>query len=650
MTLHPPLSSKVEPANDKDDQGKANISASSSQHVSKESHAHAPQLDALVAAAVAQQKCTNKSKTKDESSKMCNGNPSKPTFVPVEKDVHKKASHPVTEDTVQQGNHEVGKEDLEKDIDSKVAASEGKQNIESSSSPDIAVVNHSYNSSKRDGGRTPKNNQRKYVTHDYEDYFNARIETEYERKVQEMSVVSVDRRKALDLKFIVKLHFELENIEEDQKSDVMGWMPHGRSFRIHDRERFIGEILPKYFGMNNGNTSCTSFMRQLHMYGFTRLTRISGPDQGSYYNELFLRGKAFLTCRIKRVKVNGKGYKHSANPSAEPCFYNKILYKECKAPVDHRAKGVATAYIGAANHPGMHGGLHDSAGRLGVNAATARLKDNGDTALYGIGPKAEGSNFFRQQELARLNSSVALQGRSPQQVGTTVRSHPAGSFSEINHSDRQKILNIPRGTNQFAMNNHQPASVVSLQHVPTSVGHAVDLHHHQALAVPRRGEPQLVLRPTLVYSDADGIPASSFVSRANPVPSFFSAPDHSLERRNPLTVVGGSSGLHAITYNTPGVRQTLLTPMALTSGATPSSSAILGHDASGSFAPGDQHLVLSANPNLRANNLTVLGTSNGHIIGAQSHITGQQAHPNIGSTANVASIRGHPTIRFNPNY
>ena len=61
--------------------------------------------------------------------------------------------------------------------------------------------------------------------------------------------------------------------------------PHGRSFLVHKTKEFTDRIMPKYF--NQGKFA--SFQRQLNLYGFKRLTR--GPDAGSYYNELFLRGR-----------------------------------------------------------------------------------------------------------------------------------------------------------------------------------------------------------------------------------------------------------------------------------------------------------------------------------------------------------------------
>lgn len=73
-------------------------------------------------------------------------------------------------------------------------------------------------------------------------------------------------------------------------------MPHGRSFIVHDPEALV-DVLPNYFNQ----TKFLSFVRQLNLWGFKRLTReVRGK---AYYHELFLRGRPYIALRIKRHKV-----------------------------------------------------------------------------------------------------------------------------------------------------------------------------------------------------------------------------------------------------------------------------------------------------------------------------------------------------------
>ncbi|KAL7567255.1 hypothetical protein ACA910_016722 [Epithemia clementina (nom. ined.)] len=47
--------------------------------------------------------------------------------------------------------------------------------------------------------------------------------------------------------FPVLLHAMLTKAEIDGYSDVCSWEPHGRAFSVHNRDRFIKEVLPMYF-------------------------------------------------------------------------------------------------------------------------------------------------------------------------------------------------------------------------------------------------------------------------------------------------------------------------------------------------------------------------------------------------------------------
>lgn len=46
--------------------------------------------------------------------------------------------------------------------------------------------------------------------------------------------------------FPAKLHYVLEQAEEDDLTEVIAWQPHGRAFLVNDRETFVKDFLPKY--------------------------------------------------------------------------------------------------------------------------------------------------------------------------------------------------------------------------------------------------------------------------------------------------------------------------------------------------------------------------------------------------------------------
>lgn len=66
--------------------------------------------------------------------------------------------------------------------------------------------------------------------------------------------------------FPLQLHLMLSNAHAGGYSDVCSWQPHGRSFLVKDRQRFVDEVLPIYFRQSK----FSSFQRQLNLYGFVR--------------------------------------------------------------------------------------------------------------------------------------------------------------------------------------------------------------------------------------------------------------------------------------------------------------------------------------------------------------------------------------------
>ena len=90
--------------------------------------------------------------------------------------------------------------------------------------------------------------------------------------------------------------------------------PHGRAWKIHDKDLLIREVVPKYFVQSKYE----SFTRQLNGWGYKRLHQ-SGNDFNAYYHECFLRGLPHLTYLMKRVTPNkGKLLPHV---EGEPNFY-----------------------------------------------------------------------------------------------------------------------------------------------------------------------------------------------------------------------------------------------------------------------------------------------------------------------------------------
>ena len=118
--------------------------------------------------------------------------------------------------------------------------------------------------------------------------------------------------------FPALLHAMLTRAEVDGYNDICSWNDHGRSFVVHDRDRYVQEVMPLYFRQ----TQFASFQRQLNLYGFHRLSPPLQPDVvakatttttqdpsaaaaavatgGVYYHPMFLRTRQDLCPAIQR--------------------------------------------------------------------------------------------------------------------------------------------------------------------------------------------------------------------------------------------------------------------------------------------------------------------------------------------------------------
>ncbi|KAL7477761.1 hypothetical protein ACHAW6_003556 [Cyclotella cf. meneghiniana] len=148
--------------------------------------------------------------------------------------------------------------------------------------------------------------------------------------------------------FPAKLH---RMISDPTNSQAIQWQPHGRAWRVIDKDLLVEVVIPKYFVQ----TKYESFTRQLSGWGFKRLHQ-TGPDYRCYYHECFLRGLPHLTRFMKRTEPNqGKLLPHV---EAEPDFHQMDLihplppsYVYPLPPVNTPAGAAAT---GAYPYP--HGG------------------------------------------------------------------------------------------------------------------------------------------------------------------------------------------------------------------------------------------------------------------------------------------------------
>lgn len=99
-----------------------------------------------------------------------------------------------------------------------------------------------------------------------------------------------------EVKFPIRLHQMLAEVESDGLTEIVSWQPDGTSFKVHKQAAFVEKVLPRYFSQ----TKYRSFQRQLNHYGFERITK--GAFEGSYRHLDFIKTNPERSEGMKRMK------------------------------------------------------------------------------------------------------------------------------------------------------------------------------------------------------------------------------------------------------------------------------------------------------------------------------------------------------------
>ncbi|KAJ0182498.1 hypothetical protein K1T71_001867 [Dendrolimus kikuchii] len=120
-------------------------------------------------------------------------------------------------------------------------------------------------------------------------------------------------------------------VNDSETNHLISWSPGGKTFVIQNQADFARELLPLYYKHNN----MASFIRQLNMYGFHKITSVENgglryeKDEIEFSHPCFMKGHAYLLEHIKRKIANPKSIVTS-NESGEkvllkPELMNKML-------------------------------------------------------------------------------------------------------------------------------------------------------------------------------------------------------------------------------------------------------------------------------------------------------------------------------------
>lgn len=81
---------------------------------------------------------------------------------------------------------------------------------------------------------------------------------------------------------------------------IVSWLPEGNAFVVHDRDKFAEQVMKTFFS----HTKWKSFLRQLNLYSFQRLSK-RGSGQGSCYaHPSLIRGQMDRCKKIRRSNYN----------------------------------------------------------------------------------------------------------------------------------------------------------------------------------------------------------------------------------------------------------------------------------------------------------------------------------------------------------
>jgi hypothetical protein len=102
-------------------------------------------------------------------------------------------------------------------------------------------------------------------------------------------------------KFPVKLFNILQEAEKTPYiADIVSWMPDGKSFKVHNKDKFSKSILPSTFGTN----VYKSYQRNLHFWGFQNIRK--GPSKGVCSHPSFVKDRPDLLAQMRRVRAPSK--------------------------------------------------------------------------------------------------------------------------------------------------------------------------------------------------------------------------------------------------------------------------------------------------------------------------------------------------------
>jgi hypothetical protein len=118
-------------------------------------------------------------------------------------------------------------------------------------------------------------------------------------------------------------------VEEQETNSLISWSQDGKSFIIQNQAKFAKDLLPLNYKHNN----MASFIRQLNMYGFHKITSIDNgglkfdKDEMEFSHPYFQKGHPYLLEHIKRKIANPKHTEAEKTAATKAEHFNRVLHE-----------------------------------------------------------------------------------------------------------------------------------------------------------------------------------------------------------------------------------------------------------------------------------------------------------------------------------
>jgi hypothetical protein len=187
----------------------------------------------------------------------------------------------------------------------------------------------------------------------------------------------------------------LQSIDLDSQHCIVGWLPCGKAFAVLNEERFVEEVIPKYFNQ----TKMRSFTRQLSIWGFKRV--VSGADRGSWYHENFVRGDS---SRIRCLKRSGA--KAVSRSGTVLKAISQATGSTNMSNINMQAPAIYSMNGGALYHPHVRQNFDNRLGNGQLFSAATAAVNQGDRSLA-VESKREASASPKQYNVDAMKKLLS---------------------------------------------------------------------------------------------------------------------------------------------------------------------------------------------------------------------------------------------------